>query len=433
MSRPGKTLESLPLELYIQILLLINDLASLRALALASRSFRHAYSLVRYEALLNVLNAQYDGLVEIAEAIAAVRSKQLHASRKEDKDSIVALLDARRRSDEIRRLEKQSAAGLPLPYQPTDCLEVLELLKLHHIAVYLLDDYSRNAPRPHWIGPATWDSGILPLSLSDTEKKRYFRAFYRLQTYGNMFSTGENSVDVQHQLHTRDWTGIFTKEEVWRLFFSPLAPWEVEELGCVWHHFYERNGQRYFEVASDLQKYWPEQVKTYPKLPDSLHALPSCLILHCQELIAFERQIRENLTCYGPAFLYKLLDEEDYMTRRNFVLANARRSPKAFPVVTPRNISVQLPLLYPADCFDFELDVEGFRSFVSTIPEIEQPNTAWTRVWIDHMQEDELLFEKMFSCGLRAPRWNWGYALWDSERLAEWRAPMDWSVEAMNW
>ncbi|KAL4871163.1 hypothetical protein BDV12DRAFT_164876, partial [Aspergillus spectabilis] len=424
MGMPSATLENLPLELYMQILLNVLDLHSLRSIALSSRFFFQAYLLVRNEALQNVLNTQYDGLVDITEAIAAVRSKRLHASRKEDKESIIALLDARRRSDEIRCIKKQSSATLPLPYRPTDLKELLELLELHQIAVSLLNDFSQNASRPHWIGPATWSSGILPLELSKTEKKRYFRAFYRLQTYGNLFSAGENPVDIPSPGYPRYWDKCFSEDEVWRLFFGPFAPWEVEELGCLWQYFHDRNGERYYEIANDLMQYGRNPVSI---LPEHLRVLPNGLVLDCDDLVVDDLDIRETLASLGPAFLFKLLQEEDYMTRRNLLLANASRTFLCFPVVSPRGISVKLPLLYPADRFNFGFDVSGFKKFVSTLPDIEQPNAAWRNIWIDYMQEDEMLFEEMFITGHQGPRWRWGYALWDSERLADWGAPLGWS------
>ncbi|KAL5336370.1 hypothetical protein BJX70DRAFT_283286 [Aspergillus crustosus] len=418
------TLESLPIELRLQILLEVADLHSLRSLALSSPSFHQAYRLARLKILSKILLNQYDGLVDISEAIASVRSRKLHASRSSDRDKIFALLDDRRRSGGISRLRLQYRVSRPLPDQPSSIDEVLDLLELHKIAIWFLDDYSKNAPRPHWIGPATWSSGILPLKFSDIEKKRFFRAFYRLQTNGNLFSSGENAIGDEDDKYISHWDPIFGVEEMWQLFVGTLPPWEVEELGCLWKYIHDRHSERYFEIANDLMQYGVQPVSV---LPEHLRLPKKSLILDCDDLAVDDIDRRETIACLGPMFLYKFLREEDYITRRNLLCINATVTFLCFPLCSPRSSSDYLPLLYPADRFDLGLDVPGFLELISALPEIERPNAAWKKFWIDFMQEDEPLFEEMFTTGNNGPLWAWGYAIWDSDRLADWGAPSNWS------
>ena len=133
-------LECIPVELRIHILFQIEDLGSLCSLILASPAYHQAYQLVRHELLLVLLEASYDGLVDAADAIATVRSRGLYAIDVSNHERIIALLDERRRSDEIRQLSVSSAKILP--EQPADVDETIQLLHLHSMASFLLEDYS---------------------------------------------------------------------------------------------------------------------------------------------------------------------------------------------------------------------------------------------------------------------------------------------------
>jgi len=252
------TLEGLPMELRIHILFKTHDLSSLRSLVFASPKYHQAYQFVRHELLQNLLKTSYDGLVDIADAIAAVRSRGLYAVHESFRERIIALLDERRRSDDIHQLSVSSTEILP--DQPANVDETIQLLHLHRMASFLLEDYSRTAMCPKWMESAKWNDEILPIKLSKTEKRRFLRAFYRLQIYGNLFGPIEIPLNTEPPETENDWTykrvwdpgpPIFSEEEVWRFFFA-TTPWEVEELCCFWRHCYTRWAAPYFEIADIL-------------------------------------------------------------------------------------------------------------------------------------------------------------------------------------
>lgn len=132
------SLEELPVELRILILSSVSDLDSLQSIVFASPACHHAYRRARAELLRNVLYKKYNGLVDVTDAVTAIRSKGIHASLPESKGGITSLLDTRRRYDEIRRLRLPSAASVP--DTPANVDETLQLLDLHRIAAFLLDD-----------------------------------------------------------------------------------------------------------------------------------------------------------------------------------------------------------------------------------------------------------------------------------------------------
>lgn len=416
-------LESLPIELRVQILLELPDLESLNAIACSSTALYQAYCLAHQESLPKFLQKNYGGLVEITEAITAVRSKKFHGTRRSDRERIIALLDDRRRSREIRCLGKRSGATQPLPDQPVDLNEVRDLLRLHEIAIWLLNDYSKNAPCPFWIDEVSWSTHILPLKFSKNEKKRYYRAFYRLQTFCNLFGNVENPVDSPDSSRSLYWDNSqpFTREEIWKFFFGTFAPWEYEEFAGLWWYCHHRNGEIYAKVTNDLEQYGPIENGALPA-PLEVTVLPSCSLLDTNDLRSNDCNNREVLASFGPTFLHKLLQEEDFNTQRNMVYANAWGGGAYFLHSILRNYEIQYPLIYPADRFNFGMDWEGLQTLLPTLPEIEQPNTSWVNTWLEQMEEDEPLFEEMFKTGVNSRRWTWAYALWDDDRLREWEA-----------
>ena len=88
---------------------------------------------------------------------------------------------------------------------------------------------------------AKWKNDILPLRLFETEKVRWFRGFYRLQIFANIFGPFELLIQGFNADKRDEWTNTtFTVEEAWCVFFGTMAPWEVAELGCVFQYILQR-------------------------------------------------------------------------------------------------------------------------------------------------------------------------------------------------
>ncbi|GFF55003.1 hypothetical protein IFM51744_08517 [Aspergillus udagawae] len=426
LSRP--TFEGLPVELQISILFNIDDLDSLRSLVFASPTYHRAYQLVRQELLYTLLQRSYNGLVDIADAVAAVRSRGLYAVKLSNRAKIIAVLDSRRRSEEIRRLRLSS---WPFPDEPADIEETTQLLHLHRMATFLLDDYSRTAARPEWMDLEEWKNEI-PLTLSRMEQRRFLRAFYRMQIYGNIFGHIEIPLGADDVEEENDWfadtrgrTPTFTDEETWRLFFGPMAPWEVEEFSCFWQHCYHRWTDPYREIAKSLAAYAANGVIWFSDLPPEERPPLNRCGLDVDHLPVHENEQRKILAHMVPTFLVKMLREPDFRTRRDLLLANTVILNHSFVDYWPKpnwEDPGALPLLYPADRFNFGTDVSGLKAYLETLPPHERPNIAWTQRWLDAALEYPQVFEDMYSYAPYCRCWEWGYAIWDEERLIEWDA-----------
>ncbi|THC98367.1 hypothetical protein EYZ11_002148 [Aspergillus tanneri] len=62
----------------------------------------------------------------------------------------------------------------------------------------------------------------------------------------------------------------------------------------------------------------------------------------------------------GPAFIFKFLNMNEFLDRRDLILVNGC-----------------LPLLYPANRFNFGEDFDGLKTLLATLPPLERPNLAF--------------------------------------------------------
>lgn len=418
-SKDRCSLEGLPIELRILILSSVSDLDSLRSIVLASPAFHQAYRRARAELLQNTLYKEYNGLVDVTDAITAIRSKGLHASLPSNKEKIISLLDTRRRSDEIRNLRLPSAASVP--DTPASIDEIIQLIDLHRIATFLLDDYCKIAPCPKWMDETKWKNNILPLDLYETEKVRWLRGFYRLQIFAHIFGPVELPVHESNADKRDDWDNeTFTMEEAWRVLFGTMAPWEVAELGCVFQYILQRYIEPYNETAKYLSQYGSVSMDS---LPEEAQIPAGCLLLNTNELVLRGNETPAAiLAAMGPTFFYKFLRQETFMDRRNLILVNGRRSFTWTLLNICPGCEGGLPLLYPSDRFNFGDDFDGLKQLLATLPPSERPNIFCDRYFL-HFFDMYDVFEELFDVGLGRALWQWGYALWEDERLLQWNPP----------
>lgn len=424
------------MELRIQILLNVEDLDTVKSLVFASPDYHQIYLTIRHEILSMHLQKSYDGLVDTKDAIAAIRSKGMQAVYPSNRQSIIALLDAWRRCDEVRHLNLSDHSRI-LPDKPANVAEAIQLLHLHNAATFLLDDYCTHAECPQWMDSTKWHSEILPLQLSRIEKRRFLRAFYRLQIYGNIFGDVEIPLDGQRPEKENAWFGsnwdqtniTFSDAEFWRLMMAPMAPWEVEELGCFWQHCFNRLAKPYHEIASSLldcetryQNSFINELPTHEQPPFERYYFDA------QDLSVEDKAIRDSKVSMGPSLLVNILREEDFMTRRNLMLINSAGNENLFPEIWDFNLNPRLdtlPLLYPADKFNFGTDFAGLERLLDSLPEHERPNLLWRQRWVSNQDilDYPEVFVDMFNYACRHARWDWGYAFWDDERVVRWEIP----------
>ena len=404
-------LEALPVELRILILSSISDLHSLRAIVLASPAYHQAHRPVRGGLLRDLVYKEYNGLVGVPDAVTAIRSRGLHAYLPSNKESIISLLDIRRRSDEVFDT-------------PVSIDETIQLLHLHRIAIFLMNDHCTFAPCPGWMNQTKWKTEILPLRLSRTEKVRWLRGFYRLQIFANIFGPIELPVHECNAGKRDDWNGkTFTKEEAWSVFYGTMAPWEVVELGCIFQYFHGRYTEPYYEIANNFSQYGQVEMSS---LPEDVQIPAGCRQWDASDLTLKADDNLLTLAAMGPEFFYKFFTQKTFLDRRNLILCNGRPFLWVLPDICPGSED-SLPLLYPADRFNFGQDFDGLKRLLATLPQSERPNLLCDRYFFCFSDMSDT-FEEIFDVGLGYSLWRWGFALWDDERVLEWNPPMDYDT-----
>lgn len=228
-------MEDIPAELWILILRNISDFETLRSIVLASPACHRAYLIVRQDILLNFVKQRYDQEA-LAEAIVAVRSKGVYAENPENREKIVALLDCYRPRSSTQEIIRESESRKT--NEPTSLEEMVELLHLHKVATFFLQDFCLHAPCPPWIESAKWIPEIFPLTPNDIEKGKFLRAIYRLQTYCNIFGAPEHfqTYPGAAPFPRNKWreARTFSDVEVRDLCFAGLPVWELRPLNHIW-------------------------------------------------------------------------------------------------------------------------------------------------------------------------------------------------------
>ncbi|CAI7629971.1 unnamed protein product [Penicillium glandicola] len=420
MAKP--TLEGLPTELLILILLEIPDLPSLKSIVLSSPICHQAYLSIRREALSGIVKNQYG--VHLGDAIAATRSRGLHFGAR--KQEAIAMLDTWRRKEEINKLALGSSIRID---EPGSIEEILHLFYLHKVFHFLLKEYETKVPRPPWIAKDQWEKEILPIALSPTEKHRLLRALCQLQILANIFGSYEQTATEEYKSHLwNDNHKSMIDEEPCRLFFGTIPPWEFQEMGCVWAYFTTMFDDIYKEIDVGLHDLMEKHASKDPKdgwqreyfefLPDDV--MPPWWggidkLRNVERIWGFSN----SMALMGPEFVYRLLHAAPLVQRDMVMLNGEDEILTCFPGMHMPEESM-FPLLYPAD----RHSVQDYEQLWSTLPYIEQPNLGWKQVHVLPQTPEQTFEEAIDFDGARKSLWSWGYAIIDDERLMAWKAPL---------
>ncbi|RAO74194.1 uncharacterized protein BHQ10_010206 [Talaromyces amestolkiae] len=383
----------------------------------------------------------------MAEAVVAMRSEGVIAEDIRNRDKIIDLLDCRRRGTRESKNCRFKADSFTID-------EIMKMMKMHESAIYFMDDYAATLPAPAW-----WDHKARkwpsPIKLSHTERARFFRAFYRLQTWCHIFGQPEYgrhcSASTSSSFSSpfsaglerpseNEWTDrTFTLEQAWRLIWGTMPPWEIEEVGSLLDYFMSKYIEVFQEITTALiNGYKPgnstrddQSTQNSDVLDDApIGTLPLGTPIHMiYELRgdpwSLAITFRYSMIEIGPYFLYKILQQP--YDDRHIAVSNNLRSVFTTKLweVTGLNDEQKLPLVSPADRYERA----DLARFITSLPVLEKPNKCWTRHWAG--LEGQLHPDLWLVNGtghyssyptINRREWKWGYVLWDDERLEEWNA-----------
>lgn len=290
-------------------------------------AFHTAYLGARRAVLQSVLENYHDGVVDVSDSVIALRSRNRSIIDVDNYDTIVELLDGHRRSH----------------YKsPANASEAVDLLRLHEVAMWWLRDFEVNMKCPYWMKMSQWLS-IKPLKLSSEERLRFFRGFYRLETWRNIFS----DVNVLDENENPS-EGFYQMVD---MFFLSIPPWETEEVACFWWVMYLRIVSVFhpcFEYDSDkaenITLRGPHAVQQALKNPGE-----------------FKAGLKDGVD-YG-------MDEGEILFRRGFPFEKITKF--TFP---GRNS----PFHYPAEQYEGK-SLKKFKKRVKALPMEKRPSAYWLR------------------------------------------------------
>ncbi|KAI9809178.1 MAG: hypothetical protein M1825_002469 [Sarcosagium campestre] len=262
----GRGLECLPIELQCGILQQLSSLKDIHALIRASPDFYRAFRQVKSNALGSSLR-QTIHPDAMQDAIAAVRaSKILHQTVKHARGNpdvkslrknIVHFLDKYQARRDGNKAEDYCDSSALMP-----------LCRLSRNVDFFVNDFASktlNALPRSPTGPETLDAEIDFCSprkvsrscyLSETEKGRLQRAFFRFEIYRKLFYEPEYG------------EMLFSRAEQSELLHKIFYPWEMEELSCISHYLVDTLGAYIVE----LEDHFIEQVISAKDCsPDAVH------------------------------------------------------------------------------------------------------------------------------------------------------------------
>ncbi|KAL4804379.1 hypothetical protein BDV18DRAFT_30509 [Aspergillus unguis] len=371
------TLEGLPPEVLILILQAIPLRCCLKGMVHASPVIHEVYRDSRLRILRNLLNVYYNDLVIRTDAVTAVRSRGLCIEDYRNVDDALILLEKRRQMAFSRTASTNELAAL---------------LRLHEKAEWFLRDFEKTVTCLPTMSAARW-SERLPMRLSVDEKRRFFRGFYRLEIWCNIFGRSNFCINEQFPV-TIEYSRMVSS------FFLTMPPWEMEEVGCVWWILRNR----------------------------LVHALRADFIYHTPHSGPIENF--SSLVMRGPRLVYRILHEsgnERYDTIRENYDASVTSMSCFFTNGYPFNRFADSinagnhPFRKPANQWN-NLDFEGYKKKVESLPKSHQPGGYWHGAWcLSVFTKEPNFVYQTFVHSFEVSSGSWAWALWDAERIKEWR------------
>lgn len=126
---------------------------------------------------------------------------------------------------------------------------------------------------------------------------------------------------------------------------------------------------------------------------------------------------------FGPCFLDRLT-RQTYEERRDFIAEYVLSCPASYIALMKGCFTGPWDLTSPMDIFE-TFDSDTCAEFVQSLPPSEQPNQGWLWFYYRDGIVDSVMKLEFFDLreGFGNPdACEWGYVIWDRERLLEWGA-----------
>lgn len=235
------TLERLPTEIQLAILLNIGDIGSLESLIRASPRYRSVYLSQSHAILKRVLFNTIHADV-LYDALSAIESAKITTSDREDRAARVRSFLS----------DYKNTRDTWVPPEHLDLETLYGLARLQNHVQHSTQDLYRVATSSH---PFPGTQMVHGEELSVNESRRFYRAFYRFDIFCNLFRNWESPPDDELLSDSSD-EDPFELEPLEKSsrFLSLFNPWEVEELACVRDYFFNYYRRMLHQFEPDLRE-----------------------------------------------------------------------------------------------------------------------------------------------------------------------------------
>ncbi|KAI1042334.1 hypothetical protein LB505_012315 [Fusarium chuoi] len=390
------TLEALPFEIRNGILLAVDSLTDLSALIHASPTFYQQYRLDRAFWLWHCLYLELGKAYVDAYMVDQCNMPDFRLRRNREK--VLLFIE----DYKSHRLETTD-----MSWKPPDEYEIMSMVSFHSSIIRPLVKHYITWVRPNLEGLSS------PNEISRTEEQRITRGLYRFQLFYNLFGPAKGFASYGGPVSLRE-------EEIVPLFLDIYKAWEVEEILCINVFVQAQYLSIFNKVRWDLHPSNPlfDNVRTGPHTPPGAFELfykNDCELRNVPPAIV----LLIHLAPYDSHF-YGIISRG--LAVLSTALKTQDQSKLAELVASEIVLMVEDILFESTNSYHQETRRENHHSdrdqaqddrekMVFSSDSDGSPPLAWVIFWKERYSN---LFGNFIPESLR----QWGYVMWDSDRLA---------------
>ncbi|KAF5640821.1 hypothetical protein F52700_3533 [Fusarium sp. NRRL 52700] len=369
-------LERLPFEIRNGFLLAIDSLKDLSALVHASPTFHEQYRLDRAFWLWHCLQLELGHI--FVDAYIANQCNAPEFRLKRNRERILLFIEDYKSH---RSLNTDVFTKCP------DEDEILSIVTFHVFVIRPIMNHYVSWAR------ANMESLSTPKELSRTEERRIMRGLYRFQIFTNLFGA------VKGRDHGRSFLG---SEERLGLLLNDFVAWEIEEMLCINTFVHAKYESVFEEIQWDLHPDNPsfDPVRTGPHTPPGAFHL----VNHMSS-----EWYRNGMVSRGLSVLSSVFKAQDRL--------------RLVKVISEEVVSAVDDLLFRTTIpwyqeerrenqhSDRDQAQDDREKMVFSGDNDDSPPLAWVIFWKE-------AYSNLFGDFIPRPLRQWGYVMWDGDRLA---------------
>ncbi|CVL08487.1 uncharacterized protein FMAN_05204 [Fusarium mangiferae] len=367
------TLEALPFEIRNRILFAVDSLTDLSALIHASPTFHQQYRLDRAFWLWHCLYLELGQAYVDAYMVDQCNMPEFRLRRNREK--VLLFIE----DYKLRRLEVTD-----MSWKPPDEDEILSMVSFHVSVIRPLMKHYVTWVRLNLEGLSS------PNEISRTEEQRITRGLYRFQLFYNLFGPPKGFASYGDPLV--------------QLFFDLYTAWEVEEILCINVFVHAQYLSVFKQVRWDLHPSNPsfDNVRTGPHTP------PGAFDLFWKDDLPYDNQLY-GIISRGLSVLSTALKTQDQSKLAELIASEI--VPMVEDILFESTNSYYQETRRESHHSDRDQAQDDREKMVFSSDSDGSPPLAWVIFWKETYSN---LFGNFIPESLR----QWGYVMWDSDRLA---------------